>query len=467
MFLQIDKQNRNSIAAMDNNGCSITYGALCDYCVECALVIPARSVIFILCENTIGALASYVVSQENSVVPLLLSASMDRGLLRQLTDIYMPAYIWLPSKFINEYSEAPIVFEKYDYTLIKTVYDGYPINDKLAMLMTTSGSTGSPKLVRYKYGNLEANAKNVAKVFGWTKDERPICDLPMHYTMGLNVINSHLYVGATILLITYNLMSVDFWHFIKEQKATNFTGVPFSYEVFSKLRFTQMDLPYLKTFAEGGGKLTDKMFIEIAEYAERTGKRFFATFGTTETSARLAFLPPELALSKCGSIGRAIPEGELFLLDDNGNEIAGDDVEGEMGYRGPNVTMGYAQCREDLLLDDVFCGEYRTGDIACRDVDGCYYIIGRKSRFLKLLGYRVSLDECERLIKTEFNIDCACTGTDKEMVIYITDAALSERVWTFISEKTGLYKSMFLILAIDDIPKNGSGKILYMLLPAK
>ena len=259
-------------------------------------------------------------------------------------------------------------------------------------------------------------------------------------------------------MVKANLMDPDFWAFIKANGGTSFCGVPFSYEVMRRIGFDKMALPKLRTLAEGGGKLTDKMFKWIATYAKNSGKRFCATFGTSETSARMAFLDPEMALEKTGSMGKAIPNGELFLLDEAVNEDG--TVTGELGYRGPNVTMGYALCRDDLRKDDEFRGEYHTGDIAKRDAEGYYFIIGRKVRFLKLFGLRVSLDETERILKTQYpNADFVCTGDDKRMNIFVTDAALKDAVIPFISEKTKLHNSVFRVFVIDEIPRNDYGKV--------
>ncbi|KEF38876.1 acyl-CoA synthetase (AMP-forming)/AMP-acid ligase II [Schinkia azotoformans MEV2011] len=460
MFLGIDRQDPQKIAAIDDTGKEISYGELRDFALEFGSVVPGRSVIFCLCENTIGALSGYIGCLSNRIVPLLIGATIDRKLLANLIEVYTPAYMWMPGWFVSEFN-LPIKYQAYGYALVKTNYELYSINSDLSMLLTTSGSTGSPKLVRHNYRNIEENAKNVAAFFGWTNEERAVCDLPLQYTMGLNVINSHLYVGATVLLTTHNLMSPEFWKYIKDQRGTNFTGVPFSYEVLFKLRFARMDLPHLTTLASGGGKLTDAVFTELANYANRTRKRFFSTYGTTETSARLAFLPPERAVDKIGSIGQAIPGGEIFLLDENGDRILKTEAEGELGYRGPNVTMGYANCRDDLKLGDEWLGEYHTGDVAKRDSEGFYYIIGRKKRFLKLYGLRVSLDMCERLIKEEFKVDCVCTGTDKKMLIYITDEKYKEDVHGFISNKTGIIKSAFSVNSVGTIPRNESGKVQY------
>lgn len=465
MFLNIDIHEQESIAITDNSGLDLSYGELCNFCSLWREKTVCRSVVLMLCENRVGALAGYIASVENKVVPILLGASVDKDLLEYLLNTYCPAYLWIPCGYELKIPHKEI-FSKYGFSLIRTENVFCPVNENLSLLMPTSGSTGSPKLVRYKYGNLESNAKNVAVVFGWTKEERPICDLPIHYTMGLNVINSHLYVGARVLLTNYGLMSSDFWNYVKLHKATNFTGVPFSYEILNRLRFTRMDLPYLTTLAEGGGKLTDKMFRELAEFAERGGKRFFATFGTTETSARLAFLPPELAVIKTGSIGKAIPEGNLKLIDENGSSIVENGVEGELVYSGPNVTMGYALDRNDLKKGDEFCGEYRTGDMAIRDNDGCYYIVGRKSRFVKLFGYRIGLDDCENLINQEFKIKCACAGTDKLISIYVVESELKDRIHDFIAEKTNIMRSSFRVILIDMLPMNEAGKILYSKLMA-
>lgn len=465
MFLNIDKQQQDKLALIDNEESRVTYGELAELMNTLGTKVEPRSLIFMLCKNTVGSMAGYLGFVEHEAVPVTLNAKIDNELLANLLSIYTPAYVWCPIEEADWF-EYEKVYECYGYVLLKTCNEIYPLNDKLQLCMTTSGSTGSPKLVRYKKGNLEASAKNVAIAFGWTEDERPICDLGMQYTMGLNVINTHLYVGATVLLTTYNLMSGEFWDYIKKERGTNFTGVPFSYDIFYRLHFDRMDLPDLHTLSQGGGKLTDARFIQLAEYAKKTGKRFIPSFGTTETSARMTCLPAELALTKTGSIGRAIPEGELSLIDENGKVLADPVAEGEMCYKGPNVTMGYAFCKEDLLKDDEFNGEYHTGDLARRDEDGCYYVTGRLSRFLKLLSYRVSLDQSERLIQQEFGIECACAGTDQRMNIYITDESKKAEVLEFIANKTGLFKNQFKVFVIDTILRNESGKIRYKELDA-
>lgn len=460
MLFDIDKKPVSSLAAIDDAGGQLTYGELVSFRAELSAVLPERELVFCLCENRVGALAGFLSLYDCKDVCLLLSAHIDKALLSVLHDTYSPSYYWMPESIMCEFGYEK-VFGYKGYALCKTGLKAPALHPDLSMLMTTSGTTGSPKLVRHKYGNIESNAKNVAAVFGWTENERGIIDLPMQYTMGLNVINSHLYAGATVLLIEANLMNPKYWSFIKEQKGSNFTGVPFSYEILNRLRFWKMDLPHLTTMAEGGGKLSDTLFKTFADFAEEKGKRFFATFGTTETSARLAYLPPKDATTHIGSIGRSIPEGKLILVDENGNEITVADVEGELRYEGPNVTMGYGTCIEDLAKGDEFCGVYETGDLAKKDKDGYYYIVGRKKRFLKLFGLRVSLDQSEKIISEHFGIECACAGDDNQMLVYITQENQKEEVKNLISEKTGLMAKFFEVKVIDAIPRFESGKINY------
>lgn len=460
MLFDIDKKPSSSLAAIDDAGGQLTYGDVVSLREALSKTQPERELVFCLCENRVGALAGFLSLYDCKDVCLLLSAKIDKGLLDTLYETYKPSYFWMPESKAGEI-QYEVVYQFKDYVLCKTGNKAPELHPELSMLMTTSGTTGSPKLVRHKYGNIESNAKNVAQVFGWTPEERGIIDLPMQYTMGLNVICSHLYAGATVLLIEVNLMSPKYWSFIKEQKGSNFTGVPFSYEILNRLRFGRMDLPYLTTMAEGGGKLSDTLFKTFADMMAEKGKRFFATFGTTETSARLAFLPPEQATTHIGSIGKAIPEGKLILVDENGNEIAEAGVDGELRYEGPNVTMGYGTCVEDLMKGDEFCGVYETGDIARKDEDGFYYIVGRKKRFLKLFGLRVSLDQSEKIIKDTLGIECACTGDDNQMLIYITQEGMKEEVKNLISEKTGLMAKSFEVREIESIPRFESGKINY------
>lgn len=457
MFLDIDKKPKDKVAVIDDSGRSVTYGELCSFSRRFSAFIPQRALIFILSENRIGSLLGYVSALDNHIVPLILSAKTDAGLYENLRDMYWPEYMWVPEE-MSENLGYEIVFSEWDYSLVKTGFAAVPMYENLSLLLPTSGSTGSPKLVRHSYRNIEANAENVMNLFHLTSEEKAMAILPMHYTMGLSVIASHLKAGATLLLSNRSLLDKGFWSMLKE--ATSFTGVPYSYELLMKMRFTRMDLPNLKIITQGGGKLTPELFNALAQYAKDKNKKFIPTYGQSECTARMAYLPPELALSKTCSIGMAEPGGKLSIIDNDGNETFEGEATGEMVYRGENVTLGYAYCVEDLQKGDENYGIMHTGDLAHRDSDGCYFIVGRLKRFLKIFGLRIGLDEVENMIRSEYKIDCYCKGNDEKLIVLITNSGLVETLPSFIEEKTHLFHKNIEIQVVDVILRNEAGKVI-------
>lgn len=459
MFLDLDIKDKGRIAVIDDSSLSVTYGDICDFAQRFIRVVPRRSLIFILAENRIGSLLGYLGALSSGIVPLVISAKTEKTLFDSLRGLYSPAYLWAPNEMLQELGYTPNGFSEWGYSLVKTGLTPPSLHEDLALLLPTSGSTGSPKLVRHSYRNIEANAYNVLRLFGLTEDERPMAALPMHYTMGLSVITSHLLAGATIILSGRSLLDKGLWQMMREHRVTSFTGVPYSYELLSKLRFFRMDLPDLHTITQGGGKMTEKLFKVCADYAEQKGKRFIATYGQTECTARMAYLPAELAMTKTCSIGIAEPGGQLSIIDKDGNETFEGEAEGEMVYRGENVTLGYASCAEDLIKGDENHGVMHTGDLARRDVDGCYFIVGRLKRFLKIYGLRIGLDEVEQLIKSEFNTDCYCSGTDEMLEIRITDSSIADKVPAFVEEITHLYHKNIKVMTVQAILRNETGKV--------
>lgn len=455
MFLYLDNKPKDKVAAIDDTGRSVTYGEICEFSIEFAKHLPQRSLIFILSENCIGSLLGYTAALSNRVVPLIISSATEESLYNNLYELYQPEYLWLPQ---TKADGKEIVFSAWDYCLVRTGNKPANMYDELSLLLPTSGSTGSPKLVRHSYRNIEANADNVRRLFKLDGSEKAMAILPMHYTMGLSVIASHLLAGATLLLSGRSLLDKGFWATLKE--ATSFTGVPYSYEILTKMRFTRMDLPNLKVITQGGGKLTEALWNTLAQYARDKGKQFIATYGQSECTARMAFLPPELALEKVCSIGIAEPGGQLSIVDEKGNETFEGEAQGEMVYRGENVTLGYATCSEDLLKGDENHGVVHTGDLARRDADGCYFIIGRMKRFLKIYGLRIGLDEVEQMIKAEYKTDCYCKGSDEKLIVLVTDLRLQAVLPKFIEEKTHLFHQRIDVQVVKEILRNEAGKVI-------
>lgn len=467
MILNLDKWPKESVAAIDAQGNQLTYGELRDFAKRVGETMPARSLVFMLVENNIGGIAWTIGNICAGNVPLILNAHLDEELYKSLFELYLPPFVCVPDS-IAERNHYETVISCFGYTLMKTGNEPCPMNDELSHLLPTSGSTGSPKLVRHKYANIEAAALNISTFFELTEKDRPLMVLPLYYTMGLSMVFSHFYVGATVLITNQRMTDRGFWQFIKNERATSFTGVPYSFEILNLMRFFRMDLPDLNLLTQGGGRMPKELNLKFAEYCRDNGKKWIATYGQSECTARMAWLPPKWAIEKVGSIGIAVPNGELSLIDIEGHPVTTPNTEGEMCYRGKNVTMGYARSREDLLLGDERNGFIRTGDLAYFDEDGCYYIVGRMGRFLKLFGMRVGLDECEKIIKGKFSgLECACVGTDDKMLVYLTDEKYKEQVKEELVSRLKLVATSFEVRIINEIPKNEAGKILYAKLENK
>jgi acyl-coenzyme A synthetase/AMP-(fatty) acid ligase len=335
---------------------------------------------------------------------------------------------------------------------------------ELALLLPTSGSTGSSKLVRHSYVNIESSASNVSSFFELNDSDKAFMFLPMYYTMGLSIINSYLKTGASVLLTNASLTDSKFWSSIKTRGITSITGVPYSFEIFKKMRFFNMKFPDLKILTQGGGKLSEDLYNDCVVYAQNNNIKFIPTYGQTEGTARLTYLDPKFSSIKRGSIGKSIPNGLITIIDENGIEINENYAEGEMIFKGQNVTLGYAVILKDLKLGDEFKGVLYTGDIVKRDEDGFLFITGRKSRFLKLYGIRVSLDEIENLIVNKFDIECIAAGNDTMMKVYVVDYLKTKEIEEFISNKTGLYHKSFQVIPIEKIPRSETGKVIYNIL---
>ena len=465
MFFEIKRSEKKALISSD--GTIVTYEELAGYIEEFGKMIPERDLAFCLCENSPASVIGYLGCLNRRVVPLMVDHRIEEGLLSHLLEVYHPNFVYVPDRCTEKFQEYEPVGTIMNYVLMQAK-EKKPVElyEDLALLLTTSGSTGSPKLVRQTYRNIQSNAEAIAAYLELDDTERPVTTLPMNYTYGLSIINSHLQVGATILMTDYAMNMKPFWTFMKNEKATSFGGVPFTYELLKKVRFFRMDIPNLRYMTQAGGKLSPELHKEFAEWCEEKGKKFIVMYGQTEATARMAYLPAERSIEKYGSMGIPIPGGKFLLIDVNGNEI--DDIEtvGELVYEGDNVTLGYAECRADLLKGDERGGRLVTGDMAKRDADGFYYIVGRKKRFLKIYGNRVNLDEIDRLIKATFaDVDCASTGVDDHMKTYITAKDKCDEVRQWLAATTHLSEIAFEVLFVEEIPKNESGKVLYKNLP--
>ncbi len=437
--------DRTALIASD--GQQYSYKWLLEYGDAVAQQAAPRSLVFLIGSNTPKCIAGYVGFIRRGVVPVLINHTVSQEMIDQLIDAYTPEYIYRPNA-------------DGDYELTQLATRNSQLFSELGLILTTSGSTGSPKFVRLTYENLFSNAQSIAEYLEIAPDDRPITTLPMTYSYGLSIINSHLISGASIILTDAPIIGKDFWTLFKEQNPTTFGGVPFVYDMLKKLRFARMNCPSLKYITQAGGHLSAELVKEFEDICKQKGIKFIVMYGQTDATARMAYMPWDKLEGREDSIGIAIPGGEFFLIDDQGAVIDQPDVPGELCYRGPNVSLGYATCREELAKGDENGGVLHTGDVAKRDAEGFYYIVGRKKRFLKIFGNRVNLDEVQTLLLKR-GIGAACVGKDDAMKVYVVTGTDCNSVRLLLAELTHLNQSAFTVLNIDAIPRNDAGKILY------
>jgi len=445
---------------IDENSNTYSYYNLLKNVENIKKIFKPKDTIFLISENSFEFLCCYVSLIKSKSVIYLIEKTIDKKKLRFLNVSYKPKYILSPNKinFQNKLKSISILNNK--YFLYKTKHKiNYKINKKISILLSTSGSTGSPKFVKLSNLNLFDNANKIANYLKIKSSHKVITTMQPNYSYGLSIINSHLIKGATIIMTEKSLFEKNFWELLKKHKATTFGGVPFIFNILKKIKFEKMNLPHLKYITQAGGKLDKKLLLEITSLFKKIRIKLIVMYGQTEASPRMSYLPWRYLSKKIESIGKPIEGGKFLIYDKNNKIIKKNNLIGELVYKGKNVMLGYAENFKDLNKINNNSKLF-TGDLAYRDKDGFYYIVGRISRFIKLFGYRYDLDEIEKKISKLGN-NCAVLGNDETLDVFITKNFNKTKLMNFIFKNFKIRKSLVSIKKISKIPRNRNGKILY------
>ncbi len=441
---------------------SISYQDLIEIADSLGNKIPARNIVLLVCENSVESIASYVGFMRNGIIPLVIDYNSSTTSIENICRVYGIRYIYASKLFLENFKKIDRIiysFGGYNLAELKVNKSCLRVHNDLAILLPTSGSTGNPKLVRISYKNLYANTISISKSLPIESEDVVITTMPMSYTYGLSIINTHLFNGASIVVTNKTMMEKGFWSLFSSARITTFGGVPFIYKMLKRLKFSEMNLSTLKYITQAGGRLD----ISLVEYFMSTCKKnnfkFYIMYGQTEATSRMSVLPFSSINDKKGSIGRAIPGGEFTLIDEQGHKTVNGQT-GELVYFGDNVSMGYAENCSDLVLGDVNHGRLQTGDIARRDSSGYYYILGRTKRFVKIFGVRIGLDEIE-IFLNDNGLECVCSGSDDDLKIYSTNPDSIDKICEFVSENKLIHHKGYSVHLINSIPRNESGKVIY------
>jgi acyl-CoA synthetase (AMP-forming)/AMP-acid ligase II len=424
-------QTSNNKAVFENGAWS-SYAALCNRVEALAADLPKeRCLAFCFCRTDSATIVNYLACLLAGHPVLLLDANLHPDAKRDLIAHYQPELLLTSAEW----------------------QAGTPANSELhpdlTLLLSTSGTTGSPKLVRLSARNILSNADSIRLALNIQPSDCAMCSLPFHYSYGLSVLHSHLSAGASLALTSDGILSNTFWDVCRQAEATSMAGVPYTYQLLQRLPLDQLSVPKLTTLTQAGGKLSPPLISHFHAVTENRNGRFFVMYGQTEATARMSILSPLDLPGKLGSVGLPIPGGSFSINS------------GEVVYSGPNVMLGYASAHADLARGDEMHGRLRTGDLGSLDNDGYLYISGRLKREAKVAGHRVNLDEVEDLLK-QHGPTAALEGAGK-IVIFCEwgDAARHSLALRELAQRLHFSLHAFEFRYLPALPISSNGKIDY------
>lgn len=447
--LESRRNDHRPALLLPESGACLDHAGLCRRVEEAAARLRPLAPAVLMMELTadVGAVVAYLAALSAGLAVMPLPAGLAEETVQALIARYRPELVRRPSA-VEGYEERDGLWHRQDGSQP-------PPHADLALLLSTSGSSGSPKCARLGRQAVEANARQIVEALGIGHGERAPTSLPLSYSYGLSVLNSHLAAGASVILTTDSVTGRPFWQALAQHGATSLAGVPATYDMLRRLDLDALAPPSLKTLTQAGGALPPAWVRHFDAFMRRRGGRLFIMYGQTEATARIAVLPPEDLPGRLGAAGRALPGGALSIDRANGHVL----------YRGPNVMMGYAEGRDDLARGDDLAGLLDTGDLGRLDDDGILWITGRDKRIAKIGGLRLNLDEVE-LRAAKFGPAAVMDG-GAWLGVALAGTVLPDRsARQDFARLLGLHSTQLRWLAVADLPLSANGKTDYRALAA-
>lgn len=447
--------NFDNVAIESYNGSVKTYAELEFEAEELKRAInQERATVLIIADKSIESVSMYYYCLANRYVPFVIDEQTNDNLLASLIFNYRFNYIFCRnSKTIPQVMEQKKVYKFGEYSLFPNYQSPHNIHPDLALLMSTSGSTGSSKSVRVTYKNLQTACAASADFYGTYQDDIGMMVLPMAYCFGQVFLLIHFMKGAKICVSNYSVFENEFWKFFDKSQITNFFCVPYTSNHLKRLNFFERDYPSLRYICQGGGKSDYSVIDAFCQSKMSKHCEYFIVYGQTE-AIMISSLPSKYLAIKPDSVGVSLPNINVSIRDNL--------TSGEIVVQGDNIFLGYAETYEDLSRGDEIRGTLFTGDIGTFDEDGCLYILGRKSRFSKIAGLRISHDEIERILRKGFsNLELACIGNDNLVVIACGGVVDTDVILNHISKSIHLDKHFIKVICLENLPHLVNGKVDY------
>ena len=453
---------RNNVALISNSTGPIKYLDIENKSKEIKKVVSERSLAIIFSDNSVASIIYYISLIKNNSVVILLDVKTSYKESLKIINLYKPQFIIAPKNYLKVLKSVLTenIFTFKHIELWKTKFKKRVVmNKNLILLLATSGSMGSKKFVMLSKENLKVNALSIIKYLNINSKDRAISNMPCSYSYMLSIINTHLEVGASLFLTNNTIVQKDFWNDYYKNKITSFNGVPYIFEILTKLGLKKI-FTKSKTITQAGGKLEVGNLKKMIKFCKNKKIKFFTMYGQTEASPRMTYLDWKLSEKKIGSIGKPILGGKVVLINKRNKVISQPNITGELIYKGKNVSLGYSENLRDLRSSDKNKHTLKTGYLAYYDKEKFLYIVGRKKRIVKIFGNRFDLNEIEKRMHIN-GLNVACKGLDEKMEVYFTKELKTKKVLDSLVEITGQNKIVFNLFSLEKFPRTLSGKINY------
>jgi acyl-CoA ligase (AMP-forming) (exosortase A-associated) len=377
--------------------------------------------------------------------------------------------IFRPIHTLDELLNMPVLLEWRDWGIGKD----------LAAILYTSGSTGKPKGVMLSHEQVIAGSSIVSDYLGITPRERIIGVLPLSFDAGLNQLMTVIQQGGTYLPMTFTFAR-EIVKTLEREQITGMAGVPTLWSLMAQpsSMLERTPLPHLHYITNTGGRMPQSILGDLRRLLPST--KIFLMYGLTE-AFRSTYLPPEELDRRPDSMGKAIPNTEILVVNEKCEPCKPGEV-GELVHRGPTVSMGYwgqpeltaKVLRPHPLLPSELGDSEKvcySGDLVKMDEDGFLYFVGRRDNMIKSSGFRISPTEVEEVLFQSGKLSAAA-------VIGIPDGALghwikafvalrdgeildSDTLVAFCAERMPRYMIPKVVQVMDALPKTPTGKIDY------
>lgn len=453
---------KNKLAIIDDDDTELSYKQVLIRTNEIKKKIKKRSLILIISENSLASLLAYIFCILNNHVGIIISSKTSKNSILKIFKNYQPNYIFSSKKI-------KFIFKKFcskeynflDQSLLKNKINiEKKLHKNLSLLLSTSGSMGVMKFAKISKSNLKHNADSIIKYLSINNKDSTITNLPISYSYMLSVINTHLEIGASIIISKYSLIEKKFWKIFKNSKITSLNGVPYTYEMLTKIGLKNIKINSLKYLTHAGGKLEKDKLKEIIKFCKKNNIKFFSMYGQTEASPRISYLKPEFSSKKIGSIGKGIPDVKIYIVNNSGKKVQKPFEEGEIICEGKNIFMGYSKNYFDLRKPNEVNYKLKTGDLGFCDRDGFFYVTSRIDKIAKIFGNRVDLGILESLMSQK-GYKVACMSDNKKIFIFIEKNYKKLDLINTISKITNLNNSSFEMIKLKYFPRTSNNKISY------